>query len=87
MKQRQKKYVAPQTEHTQLEALTEAYRTNPEKRGMSAKELADASGLHIVQIRRQLAVMIQQGRAYPLLELRPSIAGYDRKVPVYSLKK
>ncbi len=87
MKTQRLKVVVPQTELTLLEALYEAARQNPAKFGMTAKELCEASGLHITQIRKQLAVLLREGRAITAQENRPSIAGYDRKVPVYVLKQ
>jgi len=52
----------------------------------SVRDIAEARGMNIQMIRNLLAEGLRRGLVEVSFELRPSISGIPRRVPVYKIK-
>ena len=76
------------TEDSLLQELRKfnSSRTVTSYRGITLDDLAISTGTCHQVVRRKLRELIQMGKAQMIKEYRPTIAGYDKRTPVYMIK-
>ena len=77
------------TEETLISLLREHMHSTKRQvlRGMTIEDLSEKSGICVAITRLQMRNLILLGKAEMIKEIRPTIAGYSKRTPVYVIKK